>query len=323
MSLPSSRYDEVCRNCKSTLQGEYCHYCGQKRIRHHDESFVHTFIHLLGDFIHFDTQVFATAIPLLFKPGFLTTEYLAGRRARYLNPIKSYVFLSFVFFFVFFMVNKKDESAVHIDADAKRVIQQINRDTISIQPAVTPQSKGVYLVNDGMYHSVAQYDSVQRKLPEAKRDGAVKQYFTRGLIRKGEELSQHPEDMLYDLSEKFAHNMPKLAFILLPVFALLLKLVYLRRNINYAAHFIFSVNMYNFFFLVASLLFPLVLVKPLSQYIPQVFFAAAASYFYFALKHVYQQGYLRTLMKMLVFSGLFLFCLVLSFIVNLMVIFFV
>jgi hypothetical protein len=58
-----------------------------------------TFLHqFMSDYFTFDSKFFKSVIPLLFKPGFLTTEFFAGRRVRYITPLRLYIFISIVFF---------------------------------------------------------------------------------------------------------------------------------------------------------------------------------------------------------------------------------
>src|SRR5579862_5007507 len=77
-----------CTNCGTPLTGKYCSGCGQ---RHHELP-VHHFWHFVGeafeDLTHADSRLWQTLIALLFRPGFLTREFLEGRRARYLPPVR-------------------------------------------------------------------------------------------------------------------------------------------------------------------------------------------------------------------------------------------
>lgn len=66
--------------------------------------------HFFNDITHFDGKFFSTLYLLLTKPGFLSSEYKMGRRVAYLNPVRMYIFTSFIFFFIFF-------SAFHLDED--------------------------------------------------------------------------------------------------------------------------------------------------------------------------------------------------------------
>ncbi|CAN5429238.1 hypothetical protein BH18VER1_BH18VER1_07900 [soil metagenome] len=79
----------TCANCGTNLLGEYCFQCGQKRIPPDHLSlrrFVHEAVVHVGDFEH--TKIFRTLRALLVRPGLLTTEYIAGKRADWVTPLK-------------------------------------------------------------------------------------------------------------------------------------------------------------------------------------------------------------------------------------------
>lgn len=86
-----------CLNCEAVLQGQYCHVCGQKAVSlnvgMHD--FAHEAMHELS---HVDGKVLLTLKLLVTKPGQLTKEFLAGRRARFISPVRLYLTCSLVFF---------------------------------------------------------------------------------------------------------------------------------------------------------------------------------------------------------------------------------
>lgn len=87
-----------CENCGAPLQGEHCHVCGQPT-----KGLVRHFSSILGDFFdtvfNIDSRVLRTVGPLLIRPGFLSLEYFAGRRVRYVTPMRLFLFLSLVAFF--------------------------------------------------------------------------------------------------------------------------------------------------------------------------------------------------------------------------------
>jgi hypothetical protein len=84
--------------------GRYCQVCGQENLEP-KETVWHLVSHFLNDVTHFDGKFFATLRLLLLKPGFLSSEYIRGRRASYLHPIRMYVFTSAIFFLVFFSIH--------------------------------------------------------------------------------------------------------------------------------------------------------------------------------------------------------------------------
>ena len=106
-----------CGNCGSPLLGQYCYACGQPvtgMVRH--------FSTIVGDFtdtvLNWDARLPRTLWPLLVRPGFLTREYFAGRRVRYVSPVRLFVTLAIVtFFFAQLMLSFGD--GVNLVADDK------------------------------------------------------------------------------------------------------------------------------------------------------------------------------------------------------------
>src|SRR5450631_3113208 len=96
---PHLRSEKNCLNCGAYVEERYCTRCGQENVEI-KESFGHLISHFLSDLMHYDSKLLTTLKDLLFKPGFLTKEYLAGRRTRYLHPIRMYVFVSLLYFLV-------------------------------------------------------------------------------------------------------------------------------------------------------------------------------------------------------------------------------
>jgi hypothetical protein len=105
------REENNCLNCNAVVHGRFCHICGQENIEP-KESVWHLVSHFFQDITHFDGKFFSTLRYLLFKPGFLSREYMLGRRASYLNPIRMYVFTSAIFFLLFFSIAKPEENGV-------------------------------------------------------------------------------------------------------------------------------------------------------------------------------------------------------------------
>lgn len=93
-----TRKTERCLNCDEPAPGAYCASCGQRNADYRV-----SLRELLGDVLdglfQLDSRITRTFVPFLFRPGFLTREYCAGRRTRYTSPLRVYLLLSVVYFF--------------------------------------------------------------------------------------------------------------------------------------------------------------------------------------------------------------------------------
>lgn len=91
--------EQACLNCGTALIGSYCHECGQAAHVHRT---IGAFFHdLLHGVFHFEGKVWRTIPLLIWHPGQLTREYIAGRRASYVSPIALFLFVVFLSFATF------------------------------------------------------------------------------------------------------------------------------------------------------------------------------------------------------------------------------
>ena len=99
-----------CENCGAELQGHWCAKCGQPAIEYR-RSFRYVVADLLNEFLNWDSKFFTTIALLILKPWRLTNEFLAGKRVRYVNPLRLYLLASILFFFA---VNY-EAKRIHVD----------------------------------------------------------------------------------------------------------------------------------------------------------------------------------------------------------------
>ncbi len=85
-----------CLNCGTALSGRFCHGCGQAADVHRTlVAFGHDLLH--GVF-HLEGRIWRTVPMLVWRPGKLTRDYIAGQRARYVSPIAAFLFATFLLF---------------------------------------------------------------------------------------------------------------------------------------------------------------------------------------------------------------------------------
>ena len=111
----------ACANCGTPLLGPHCYRCGQPV-----DGLVRHFGSIMGDFLdtvlNIDARVFRTLWPLLSKPAYLSQEYFAGRRVRYVSPVRLFFFVSIITFFVAQLVIQTGQNAFNFDdGDGSRI----------------------------------------------------------------------------------------------------------------------------------------------------------------------------------------------------------
>jgi hypothetical protein len=285
MSTGKYRAEHNCLNCGHHVEEHFCTHCGQENIEVHEDVFV-MLTHAVADYFHFESKFFATIKPLLVSPGTLTKEYVSGKRVSFIHPIRLYIFISILFFLITLNSNHEGdkEKSVHTtgmavegDSIAKAQKAQIQKamahvpisptmkDSI-VRAAVIQMSnerrekdrRSSFRVNSAWFvdsdTTVASYEKRQNLLPASKRDNFLKHY----VIRRNLELQKYP-DVEKKMTEEITHNIPKMMFILLPLFALILKLVYINRKKYYYEHLIYSFHVHSAIFL--SYLFLLLLQR--------------------------------------------------------------
>ena len=126
MSTGKYRKEHNCLNCGFHVDKHYCSNCGQPNIEL-KESFWAFIGHSIAHYFHFDSKFFQTMSPLLTKPGMVTQDYIAGRRARYINPVNLYIFVSIVYFLI--VPAAREEYSKH-DQEKKRVETAASLDSL-------------------------------------------------------------------------------------------------------------------------------------------------------------------------------------------------
>ena len=340
MSHSAQRKEKDCLNCGAIVQGHYCQHCGQENIEP-KETFWHMVTHFFYDITHFDGSFFVTLKDLLFKPGFLTKEYMKGRRKSYLHPIRMYVFTSAVFFLVFYSlfkfkedgggpaslqtinssIEKAKEEALKNAKTKKDSLDIVSASEILGHPDTLPftkgeaakktKSKGInfnFGTDVEQYRSVEAYDSVQTTLTKDKQDNWLERNVTRRGIAINLKYEGDQTKIAAALWDKFMHSFPYILFISLPLYALFLKLLYVRRKqFFFADHGVFLIHLYIFTFLLMLFYFSLdelnsIVHWKLIDIIMVLLLLTGIFYTLKAMRNFYQQGWGKTILKFILFN---------------------
>ena len=358
MSHSGLRHETDCLNCGATVQGRYCHVCGQENVDP-KETFWHMVTHFFYDITHFDGSFCVTLKDILFKPGFLSREYMLGRRKKYLHPIRMYVFTSAVFFLIFFSMYQVSENVISAtDRNAKfneglTTIKdeayksaKTKQDSIDIAKGLellgykegakddidqdvdsTPKKKGRIGFSFGRqvddYSTVKEYDSAQHSLPANKKDKGLTKLMTRKSVALNEKYKGDQNKIAVAVINKFLHSFPYLLFVSLPLYALFLKLLYIRRRKEYyfADHAVFLVHLYIFTFLYLLCFIGIDKLgektrwEGVTDIIELLLMFAGIFYAIKAMKNFYRQRWGKTILKFLIFNILCLVSLICLFVV--------
>jgi len=236
------RHDKTCLNCGAEVPERYCTRCGQENTEP-VETFGHLIGHFFSDVTHYDSQLLITLKDLITKPGFLTREYNAGKRASYLNPIRMYVFVSAVFFLVLF-TGSKPENGIKVEPAKPSAAPKPKEESILL--SFSSEATVVLTIAENKYATEREYDSIQRILPDTAKDGAFSRLIVRKIIRL---KKAHQSTGEVVVTQSFEHNIPKVMFVLLPLFAAFVGLFYSRKKFFYGQHVIFSLHFHSFVFI--------------------------------------------------------------------------
>lgn len=308
--------DENCLNCGYPLIGNYCGQCGQKAHLHKD-NFLHMVLHFVGDYFHYDNKFWLTLKTMFVSPGKITAEFIAGRRVKYLNPIQLYIFVTALSFLFLLGGSKKGNRKADPIQITTGDLQISKKDSLKMQSDSLYRDSLKQLVIENPKrgltdlfsfendcNSKEDYNKQQAALPENERNSWLQSFF----IRKSFDLDKEyqSKDMINKIfMEKMTHNFPKVFFVLLPFFALLLKLVYIRKPFFYIDHVIFSLHFHAILFLVLDLqkLLSKILPKNSTAFVLLGVVAALSIYLFLSMRRVYNSSVVKTLIKqVLVFS---------------------
>jgi Protein of unknown function (DUF3667) len=308
VAAPTSAAPRYCANCGAPLHGGYCYTCGQpiKGMIRPLSSMVHD---IADTIFNIDSRIFRTLLPLLLKPGYLSNEYFAGRRVRYVTPFRLYFFLSVAAFLL--MQSSLDTTLdlardmVHVDSGEKSIASamtveevEARRDAVLAQLEKTRESpampesttKRLEKASTKVRAEADKRVKYLKQAEEAKAAGAqapadpdsddeglnfriddhdwdpktnpihvdwlpafANAKINASVERMKENIPRIRKDPKPFLIGAFS-TLPQVLFVLMPLFALLLKVFYLFKRRLYMEHLIVALHSHSFLFFALFLL---------------------------------------------------------------------
>ncbi len=336
----------ACQNCGAPLLGPHCYRCGQPV-----DGLVRHFSSIAGDFLdsvlNIDARVLRTLWPLFARPGCLSCEYFAGRRVRYVSPVRLFVFLSIVTFFI-------ARLAIHIPGDSIRLDDDAIASATSVAQVETLRDLAIETMETGRRQGrdVPGLDAGIRQGQDSIRaEAAARIAALKDASDRGEPPPQASPDITFGdgkpwdattnalkfawlpgfandwinaqvghartniarikddpslLKDALLGAIPSTLFVLLPVFALMLKVLYLFKRRLYMEHLIVALHSHAFLCLSLLLVFLAMALRAwlapgalhaVLGWVEGLLFAWMPVYLLLMQKRVYGQGWPMTLFK--------------------------
>lgn len=307
------RKQHDCPNCGTPLAPafEFCPTCGQE-----NHELKVPFRHMVYEFAegltHFDAKVWST-LRAMATPGRITQEFLVGKRARYVPPVRLYVFVSIVFFFLLNALMGHRMRTPDVTAPSPAPAR-----TDSVAEAAPPRSgvqatvrdgDSTRVVDDGSLSVVYTLSDTDRAAVAARLDRMTNAQLDSVVVAMGNPRSNwfkrrflvamvhvpEGEQALDYIAHMVTRSLSLLMFLLMPFLAFLLKVFFARRRLYYE-HLIFSIHTHTAFFLLFSLIcaLGLALSGPVQSWIVRLTWLAAVAYLLLALRRVYRRSWAAT-----------------------------
>jgi hypothetical protein len=335
-----------CENCGAELQGHWCAQCGQAAIEYR-RSFRYVVADLLNEFLNWDSKFFTTIALLILKPWRLTNEFLAGKRVRYVNPLRLYLLASILFFFavnygakrINFDAKLDPKDRADLEAELKKEdlppaarekLEALLRDSSpspapspatnapSPTPAPTASSDVASQPTESANEQKKEYGKIGERPFVVFDDAKSTTPFERWIeARAKEKMGEHGTKMGFFISTLFS-NLPYMMLCCIPLFACVLKLLYIRRRIFYIDHLIYALHIHTFFYTAIMLIVLATIglnrVAPgaLAGWLIALLWIAFVTQIFLSIRYVYRQGWFFSIFKFLFGGFVYLIVLVIA-----------
>jgi len=341
-----------CQNCGAELTGPHCAQCGQAAIDYR-RSFRHVIVDVLDSFLNWDSKFFATIGLLIVKPWRLTNEFLSGKRVRYLHPLRLYLLASILFFFAVNYgakglrlepgkISEKNRTAIAAAVAEKRdeIEAEFDKENLSTEERKKAQDALDYLTKPSPAATAAAEQQPSPTItptaspfePGKRTYGAVDERpflvfdadtksstpFERWLeTRAKEKMGEHGTKMGLFIATLFS-NLPYMMLCCIPLFAFVLKVLYIRRHIFYIDHLIYALHIHTFLYtgvmliVLATMGLNRIAPPALAGWIIALLWILFVVQIFLSIRRVYRQGWFMSTLKFFVGSFVYLIVLFLA-----------
>jgi hypothetical protein len=330
-----------CENCGAPLSGPYCGQCGQPAIDYR-RSFGHVLVDVLNEFLNWDSKFFATIALLIVKPWRLTNEFVAGHRVRYVHPLRLYLLASILFFFAvnygtrglnFEPGKLGPKDRAELEADLKREdlppaarekLEALLREsspppvpsplTNAASPSTTEPSPSASAPSPTIAPSPPTLPGTDKQRREYGKVGErpfvvfdseekSSTPFERWIEgRAKEKMGEHGTKMGLFITTLLS-NLPYMVLCCIPLFAFVLKILYIRRHIFYIDHLIYALHIHTFAYtgimliVLATIGLNRAVPGPIAGWTIALLWIAFVVQIFLSIRRVYRQGWFISTLK--------------------------
>ncbi len=311
-----------CENCGVALTGPYCAQCGQPAVDYH-----RSFASLLADaadaFFNFDARFFQSFGLLLFKPWRLTNEFVEGKRARHVHPLRVYLIASVIFFLVINFLSRD----THFQAQPEP-----GKTHLSLSdPPPMPSPFGVPTPSPDFSLGMSPLPSARTRPPS--ESGLSLQFdgdesnskFGRWIEKRAKEKIGPTGDRNDLFLKALIQNIAPMVLCCIPLFALVLKILYVFKKRFYIEHLIFALHTHAFVFLSTVIIIGIGFLlywkapMPFTPIVCTLLGTAVIIQLLVAIRRVYRQNWFATLFKFILGSVIYCVLLCVAFGVTAMI----
>lgn len=309
------RKTKDCLNCGLTLNEiyHYCPRCGQEN-NDQNVSFGMLVQEFFFNYFSLDNKFARSIKPFFIKPGYLTLKFNEGKRASYVHPLRLYLIISVVFFFLStlwitesLVPLQKSLAPLQSSEDADVTMQ---RDSALARIDSTVFNKWNMMGEILEDETLSDQEALDSLRSFADVDADLDSFLGKMAFQQFRKVLQKDVDVFVAFVMK---NAPIMMFMLLPLFALILKLLYIRSKHLYVNHLIHGIHLHSFtFFLTSLILFISLIFDYDVAFGDWLFFLTLLLiyiYIFLSFKKVYQQGFFKTLFKVVILANFYMFIL--------------
>jgi uncharacterized protein DUF3667 len=379
-----------CENCGAPLTGEFCAQCGQHAIDYR-RSIFRVLLDAADSFLNWDTKFLHTMNQLLIHPWQLTNDFNAGRRARYVHPLRLYLIASIVFFLMARAVNWDSDSPIQLTAqDRTELVASLSKMIEPNSPLTPEQRAQVELARVKLAEAQGALTAEERASVKSAFKAYIKSEVRKSMsaeerakmattmarIPKIPESNTHvtppvvpfppappatntatdqpsipplavtpttPKPMHFSVGppdrkksavalwlekqvkekigedgaraklfmETLRSNIPAMMLCCIPLFAFILKILYIRQGRFYVEHLVYALHIHTFLYVTVIITSLAVMgadrtVPALAGWIKALMACGIVVQIFLSIRRVYKQGWFMTMVKFL-FGGLVYF----------------